>query len=184
MIIAKKRAKKIPRQTRELPLVLASDCAHPPIAEQPVLSGTQHDNKGVDDNEATSSASLSVLKPPPAESYSRKRSSLSSSQRAMGAGSFKSRGLTGEAYYDSILNPKSIKMEEGVQETQTVQETREGDEDGGSDDTEAVDHRAHRRMKVKPAPEEAYQSRSRKIPSEKQKYQKISLMDEYDKLLN
>ena len=90
------------------------------------------------------------------------------------------RCLTGEAYYDSILNPKSIKLDEDV-------EPREGAEGDGCSDTEAVDDRAHRRMRVKPAPEEEYQSRSRKTPTEKLSGKRggiTSLMDEYDKLLN
>ena len=187
-VIAKRHAKKIPHQTGELPLGLGSDSCDPPIAE-PIFFETKDGNKGVDDDaddeeeEATSSsASRSVLKPPPAESYSRKRSSFSSSHRSSGAGSFKSRCLTGEAYYDSILNPKSIKLDEDV-------EPREGAEGDGGSDTEAVDddRAAHRRMSVKPAPEEEYQSRSRKTPTEKLSGKRggiTSLMDEYDKLLN
>ena len=171
-VIVKRHAKKIPRRSRELPLGSGSDIVDIPIVAA-VLLKTQDDKKDVDDDEATPSESLSVLKPPPAESYSRKRSS---SHRSSVAGSLKSRGLTGEAYYDSILNPKSIKLDEDV-------EPREVAEDSGSD--KEVDD--HRRMRVKPAPDEEYQSRSKKTPTERLPGNSrglISMMDEYDKLLN
>ena len=176
-VIAKRKFKKIPHQSEQIPLESGSDSVDPTIVE-PVPIETQDDNRGVDD-ENTSSASLSLLKPPPAESYSRKRSSISSSCRPKGAGSFKSRGLTGEAYYDSILNPKSIKLDEDVesQDDATAEEYES--------DTEIDDQRAYRRMK--PAPEEEYQSRSQKIPTERQSRNRrgiSSLMEKYEKLLN
>ena len=173
-VIAKRHTKKIPHQTGES--AFGHESAEPPISE-PVLLETQSDSsEGGDDNgDASSLASLSVLKPPPAESYSRKRSSVDRS--GGGAGSFKSRCLTGEAYYDSILNPKSIKLDDDV-----------GPEKGSESDTEeALDRRSQRRT-PKPAPEEEYQSRSKARRKEKQPSVKsrgiASMMDEYDKLLN
>ena len=172
-VIAKRHTKKIPHQTGES--AYGDESAEPPISE-PVLLETQGDSEGGDDNgDASSLASLSVLKPPPAESYSRKRSSVDRS--GGGAGSFKSRCLTGEAYYDSILNPKSIKLDDDV-----------GPEKGSESDTEeALDRRSQRRT-PKPAPEEEYQSRSKAGRKKKQSTMKIrgiaSMMDEYDKLLN
>ena len=84
--------------------------------------------------------------------------------------------MSGEAYYDSILNPKKPKVED---EADLKKPKIEVDSD------EEVPRRV---KKVKPAPEEQYRSRSyKKNQSECVSGKRsgvVSLMDEYDKLLN